>query len=147
MTIYDYVSLVKRDFSGAQSVVAWGGEDNDPPVYGKVFIAVKPSSGTVLSGSTKAWITNTILSKRNVVGVTPEVKDPDYLYLKVNATIKYDATLTSNSSSFIFSKYGKTSLSRVKLFNVRILINNLIFVFILLLNLFFNKQCSNYLSN
>jgi len=117
VTIYDYVSLVKRDYSGAQSVVAWGGEDNDPPVYGKVFVAVKPTTGTVLSGSTKAWITNTILSKRNVVGVTPEIKDPDYLYLKVNATVKYDATLTTNSSSSLkatvtnsITGYGDTSL-------------------------------------
>ena len=66
VTTHDYVSIVKRDYSGAQSVVAWGGEDDDPPVYGKVFIAIKPASGSVLSNSTKVWVQDTVLGKRNV---------------------------------------------------------------------------------
>ena len=117
VTTHDYVSLIKRDYSGAQSVVAWGGEDDDPPVYGKVFIAIKPASGSVLSNSTKGWIQNTILAKRNVVGVTPEVKDPDYLYLKVDSKVKYDSGLTTNSASTLKSTvtsaitdFGLTSL-------------------------------------
>ena len=117
VTTHDYVTTVKRDYSGAQSVVAWGGEDEDPPVYGKVFIAIKPASGSVLSGSTKAWVQDTILAKRNIVGVTPEVKDPDYLYLKVNSTVKYDSGMTTNSSATLKSTvstaimdYGITQL-------------------------------------
>ena len=43
VTTHDYVNTIKKEYSGAQSVVAWGGEDDDPPVYGKVFIAIKPS--------------------------------------------------------------------------------------------------------
>jgi len=108
VTTHDYVSLIKRDYSGAESVVAWGGEDDDPAVYGKVFIAIKPASGAVLSGSTKAWIQDTILGKRNVVGVTPEVRDPDYLYLKINSTVKYDSGMTTNSASTLKSTITST---------------------------------------
>ena len=108
VTTHDYVSLIKRDYSGAESVVAWGGEDDDPAVYGKVFIAIKPASGAVLSNSTKAWIQDTILGKRNVVGVTPEVRDPDYLYLKINSTVKYDSGMTTNSASTLKSTITST---------------------------------------
>ena len=44
VTIFDYVTTIKQDYSGADAVVAWGGEDADPPVYGKVYVAIKPTS-------------------------------------------------------------------------------------------------------
>ena len=103
VTIFDYVALVKRDYGGAQSVVAWGGEDSDPPIYGRVYIAIKPTSGTTLSESTKTFIQDKILAKRNVVGITPIVQDPDYMYLKVTSTVKYDSGLTTNSASVLKS--------------------------------------------
>ena len=99
VTVYDYISLVKRDFPGAQSVVAWGGEDSDPPIYGKVYVAIKPRQGNVLSSAAKARIEKSILSKRNVVGVTSVVVDPDYMYLGIDTTAKYDSALTSNSEA------------------------------------------------
>ena len=99
VTVYDYISLVKRDYPAAQSVVAWGGEDSDPPIYGKVYVAIKPRQGNVLSSAAKARIEKSILSKRNVVGVTSVVVDPDYLYLGIDTTAKYDSALTSNSEA------------------------------------------------
>ena len=99
VTIHDYVALVKRDYGGAQAVVAWGGEDADPPVYGKVYVAIKPTSGSILSESTKKYVQDEILKKRNIVGITPEVVDPDYMYLKINSTVKYDSGTTTNSAS------------------------------------------------
>jgi hypothetical protein len=53
VTVYDYISLIKRDYGGAESVVAWGGEDSDPPVYGKVYVAIKPRFGDTLSTAQK----------------------------------------------------------------------------------------------
>ena len=99
VTIHDYVALVKRDYGDAQAVVAWGGEDADPPVYGKVYVAIKPTSGSVLSDSTKKFVEDEILKKRNIVGITPVVVDPDYMYLKVSSTVKYDSGATTNSAS------------------------------------------------
>jgi len=103
VTIQDYVSLVKREYSGAESAVAWGGEDADPPVYGKVYVAIKPTFGTSLSNATKEFIKVNILAKRNIVGITPVIADPDYLYMKVKSTVKYDSTRTTNSASVIKS--------------------------------------------
>ena len=103
VTVFDYVTMIKKDYSGADAVVAWGGEDADPPVYGKVYVAIKPTSGTVLSDSSKALVRDTILKKRNVVGITPEIVDPDYMYLKVSSTVKYDSGMTTNSASVLKS--------------------------------------------
>ncbi|SVB35398.1 uncharacterized protein METZ01_LOCUS188252, partial [marine metagenome] len=117
VTIHDYVALVKRDYGDAQAVVAWGGEDADPPAYGKVYVAIKPTSGTVLSQSSKKYVQDEILKKRNIVGITPEVVDPDYMYLKVNSTVKYDSGTTTNSASQLkatvttaVTDFGETNL-------------------------------------
>ena len=97
--------------------MVWGGETNDPPVYGKVYLAVKPTSGLTLSSSTKNFIKDTILSNRNVVSVSPEITDPDYLYVTVNTAVKYDSTnttLTAGSIEALLTntiyQYGQSEL-------------------------------------
>ena len=117
VTINDYVRILERDYTAAEAVVAWGGETNDPPVYGKVYLAVKPTSGLTLSTATKSYIKNTILANRNVVSVTPEITDPDYLYVTISTAIKYDSTNTDLAASSIESlisntiyQYGVSSL-------------------------------------
>ena len=108
VTIYDYISLVKRDYPAGQSVVAWGGEDSDPPIYGKVYVAIKPRQGKVLSSAAKSAVEKSILAKRNVVGVTSVVVDPDYMYVGVDCTAKYDSSLTSNSEAVLKSTIRST---------------------------------------
>ena len=117
VTINDYVRILERDYTAAEAVVAWGGETNDPPVYGKVYLAVKPTSGLTLSSATKTYIKDTILANRNVVSVTPEITDPDYLYVTISTAIKYDSTNTDLAASSIESlisntiyQYGVSSL-------------------------------------
>ena len=96
-------TTIKSDYTGADAVVAWGGEDADPPVYGKVYVAIKPTSGAVLTESAKTLVKDTILKQRNIVGISPEIVDPDYMYLKVNSTVKYDSGRTTNSASVLKS--------------------------------------------
>tara|TARA_B100001250_G_scaffold414116_1_gene450765 strand:+ start:1496 stop:3373 length:1878 start_codon:yes stop_codon:yes gene_type:complete len=108
VTINDYIRILQRDYPAAESVVAWGGEENDPPVYGKVYIALKPATGLTLSTATKNFIKNTILANRNVVSVTPEVTDPDYLYVTVDTTIKYNSTNTTLTAGSIESLLTNT---------------------------------------
>ena len=80
-------------------------------------MAVKPTSGLTLSAATKSYIKNTVLANRNVVSVTPEITDPDYLYVTVSTAIKYDSTNTDLAASSIESlisntiyQYGVSSL-------------------------------------
>jgi hypothetical protein len=97
VTTEDYVAILSRE-SNVDSVVVWGGEDNDPPTFGKVFIAIKPVVGDVLTATEKNVITESVLKTRKVLTVTTEVVDPEYIYLLVNATVKFDSRATTLSS-------------------------------------------------
>ena len=117
VTINDYKRILERDYPAAESVVVWGGETNDPPVYGKVYLAIKPTSGLTLSTSTKNYIKDTVLANRNVVSVSPEITDPDYLYVTIDTSVKYNSTNTSLTAGSIEAlltntiyQYGQSEL-------------------------------------
>lgn len=95
----DYRARLKNDYSIVDSVRVWGGEDNNPPAYGKVFISVKPKDGYVLSDSERKKIIEDILKKRNVVTITPEFVDPLYLNLALDCSVIYDQRETTRNST------------------------------------------------
>ena len=100
VTTDDYKTFILQNYNTASDVFIWGGEDNDPPEYGKVIISVKPRSGTVLSQEEKISLQN-ILKKQNLVSIIPEIVDPNYIYMKVNVKVSYDTNLTAKSSNDI----------------------------------------------
>lgn len=87
----DYLSFVLNQ-PNVDSAIVWGGEDNDPPVYGKVFIAVKPKVGNSLTTVEKQNIVNYVLKPKKVLTFETEIVDPDYIYLLIDSNIKYDST-------------------------------------------------------
>lgn len=92
----DYRTVLSREYSEqAESVFVWGGEDSDPPVYGKVFVSIKPKNAERLTQVEKLSIAKNILKSKNVVSIIPEIIDPDYLYLIFNVTAKYDQSKTT----------------------------------------------------
>jgi hypothetical protein len=94
VTSQDYERIILRDNPDIQAVSVWGGEENDPPIYGKVFVAAKPKNTTVFSTGRKAEIVNNI-RKYNVQSIDVEVTDPTYLYIIPSITVRYDSRLTS----------------------------------------------------
>ena len=94
VTATDYEALILANYSGAEAVSVWGGEDNDPPYYGKVLISLKPYSGYTISDATKQTIIETILKTKKAITVTPEFIDPSYLFVGVSANIVYNTSLT-----------------------------------------------------
>ena len=96
----DYKSIVPTVYSNIKSIQCWGGEDNDPPIYGKVYVAIRPNTGTSLTTTTKISII-TSLKKYNVASIVPEIVDPEILYLVLGITAKYNSTLTEKSKSDI----------------------------------------------
>ena len=100
VTTDDYKSIIERDVSGLDSVSVWGGQDNDVPQYGKVFISAKPAGATSLSIAQIAAIKSAV-SSYNVLAITPEVVDPDIIDLVLSLTVKYDSRLTTLSSGRI----------------------------------------------
>jgi len=96
----DYKAILLAERNDIESLTVYGGEDASPAVYGKVFIAIKPTGNTVYSEATKDAIKTTILKKSNVVTVIPELVDPIYYYLLIDTTVNYDpVTLLTNEDS------------------------------------------------
>lgn len=94
----DYKEIVKREYSNIDSISVWGGEDHDPPTYGKVFLAIKPTNSLYLTPSEKSYILENIIKPRSVVSVTPEFIDPTYIELEMNTTIYYNKNKTTRSA-------------------------------------------------
>ena len=96
----DYKAIVPSVYTNIKSIQCWGGEDNDPPIYGKVYVAIRPNSGTSLTTTTKNQIV-TNLKKYNVASIVPEIVDPEILYLVLGVTAKYNSTVTEKAKSDI----------------------------------------------
>lgn len=95
----DYRALIYANFPEAASVAVWGGEDNDPPVYGKTYISVKPKTAGKLTIQQKSDIINTILESKNIVSITPEILDAEYINIALNVTVYYNDRETGYSST------------------------------------------------
>ena len=95
----DYKALILQGFAEARSVSVWGGEVNYPAVYGKVYICVLPTDADKLTNLQKTYILNQILAKRNMVSVTPEILDPEYINIALNVTAYYNPVLTKKTTN------------------------------------------------
>ena len=98
VTSDDYRSIILGEFSNISAISTWGGEDNDPPDYGKIFICIKPVSADVLTIAEKSDITTNILKGKNVVSITPEIVNPNFTYLELDVAFKYNPNLTDRTS-------------------------------------------------
>ena len=97
VTQTDYSTLIKYKYTNISSISVWGGENNTPPVYGKVFISIKPINSSILTLEEKEKISQDILKERNVVSITPVFVDPNYLNIEVISTIYFDETKTNKT--------------------------------------------------
>jgi len=102
VTTSDYETLVQELYPNAQSVSAWGGEDDETPVYGVVKIAIKAASGSTLTDTTKESI-KTQLQKYNVASVRPEIVDPESTSILLTSNIKYDERATTKTADTLKS--------------------------------------------
>ena len=98
----DYTRIILNENTDLQSVIAYGGEEASPKVYGKVYIAVKPYGEEFATVQRKQDIRESILD-RVPLAIDPVVIDPDYTYLIPNVTTYYDATATTLTSTQIES--------------------------------------------
>jgi len=95
VTPNDYKSLIPFLYPNIDSVSAYGGEELDPPEFGKVYITVKPKNGEVLSDVVKDSIKND-LKKYTVAGIKQEFLDLKYLYVEFNSTVSFDTGFVSD---------------------------------------------------
>ena len=120
VTAGDYEALLPSIYPNIESVTAYGGEELDPPQYGKVFLAVKPKNSEYLSEATKDDIL-TSLRKYTIAGIKPEFVDVNVLYVELESTVYYNSnfvgsvdtlktqvtnSLTTFSNSSDLNKFG-----------------------------------------
>ena len=99
----DYKRIILRDNGDLQSVSVWGGEENTPAVYGKVFISIKPVNGFTISSQRKTEI-RTELKKYNVLSIDPEFVDASFLYIKPTIAVRYNSRATTLSAVAVQTK-------------------------------------------
>lgn len=101
VTSNDYKALIYKSNPLIESVSVWGGDQNVPPKYGKVMISMKPYEGYVVSQSLKEQVARDILSAKNVMAITPEFVDPEYIWVGIDCRVRYDTNTTSAPGSSI----------------------------------------------
>lgn len=94
----DYKAIILNSYPNIDAIAVWGGEDNTPPDYGKVYISIKPKDAEVLTSLDKELIIGQYLKPKNVVSITPTIVDPNYTYIYLECFFKYNPNLTNLSS-------------------------------------------------
>ncbi len=118
VTAFDYESILRKYYQNIDGVAVWGGEDNNPPRYGRVILAIKPSSGYYMTRTEKSKV-EAILKKYNVIAVKPIIVDPEYIFVRVSTTVDYSSFSSDKTSGQIENivanrvlTYSDTFLSR-----------------------------------
>lgn len=102
ITSSDFVSLIKSNFPSLKNVIAYGGEEESPPRFGKVLIAAIPYDGTIVSDPLKAKI-QSFIKTRTTLSIDPIVVDPDFIYIDLQTVVKYNVSSTTKTSGQIIS--------------------------------------------
>tara|TARA_B110000977_G_C11070555_1_gene489399 strand:+ start:487 stop:2346 length:1860 start_codon:yes stop_codon:yes gene_type:complete len=109
----DYKTIIQNNYANIDAITVWGGEDNDPPDYGKVYISIKPKDSEVLTANDKTLIISQYLKPKNVVSITPTIVDPKYTYIYLDVFFKYNPNVTALSADAIAATIRET----IRLYN------------------------------
>jgi hypothetical protein len=113
VTKNDYMTLIQQNKLGItfDSVSVWGGEENDPPLYGTVFISLKPTGAYDLTTTQKQRLVEEVIKPISVLTVTPQIVDPDYVYVQLTINVYYDPNKTTQTSGQIQEGVKQSVLS------------------------------------
>jgi hypothetical protein len=101
VTPEDYKAIIYSAMPEAKAVSVWGGEDNNPPVYGKIFVCIKPRDASKLTQLQKANLNSTILANKNVVSVIPEIVDPEFINISLDVKVYFNERETTRTAAEI----------------------------------------------
>jgi len=98
VTTDDYKVIIPKVYADTQAIQVWGGEDNDPPIFGQVFVSIKTTSGINLTQAQKDTIAAS-LDRYNIASVRPTIVDPEIVKIKLNTSFKFNSNQTTKTSS------------------------------------------------
>jgi len=98
VTPRDYEAIIQSIYPRTESVAVIGGEELDPPQFGKVQISIKPKNGTYVSDFDKQQIKQKLKSYA-IAGINSEIIDLKILYVEIDSTVYFNTTQVSNSDN------------------------------------------------
>jgi hypothetical protein len=98
VTESDYKALLLREFPEIQAISVYGGEKEDPPQYGKVFISVDIQNAEGIPDLNKTIYKN-YLADRVPLGITPEIVNPEFVYLSISSLVQFNYNTTTLSEN------------------------------------------------
>lgn len=118
VTANDFRALLLKERSNIEALSVWGGQDHVPPTYGKVFISIKPQGKEKLTNGEKQDIIDNVLTSKSIISVIPEIVDPDYLYLNIDLSCRFDERKSNTTATILKTditgriiNYAKSELS------------------------------------
>ena len=119
VTFSDYEAYITKNYPAIDSISVWGGEDETPPVFGVVYVSLKPKNGYYISDIEKQKIIDDIIKPKAIVAVQTVIRDPDFLYLIVSSDVRYSqkkTTLTEQQMETLIRNailtYSSTNLNK-----------------------------------
>jgi hypothetical protein len=121
ITESDYEIILKNRFPEIQAISVYGGEELNPPRYGRVVIAIDLKNANGVSENNKAKYA-AYLHERSPIGIEPIVISPEYMFMGINLTVYFNTKTTSITEADIkqtvlntITKYNEEKLSDFKL--------------------------------
>jgi hypothetical protein len=111
VTFKDYQSYVLNNYPNINSISVWGGEDNNPPVYGKVFVSLNPKTNYFINDVEKQRIIDEIIKPKSIVAVDIEIIDPEYLYIALDPKVLYDDRKTTQTPQSLINSIRNAIIS------------------------------------
>jgi len=116
----DYITAIQQNKLGYSfdAVNVWGGQQNDPPVYGRVFVCMKPTGAYTITENQKSKLIKDVLKPISLMTIEPTIVDPDYTYVQITANVLYDPKKTTATSAQIkaavrnvINQYARSTLN------------------------------------
>ena len=107
VTPEDYKTIIPKVYANTKSVQVWGGEDNSTPVFGRSYISIVPTSGSITAAA-KEQIVKDLKSEYTIASVTPGIVDPVTTFVRLGVTFKYNKKNTTKASETLISNVTET---------------------------------------
>lgn len=110
VTAEDYKNIILSMYPNIRTINVWGGENNTPPIYGKVFMSIvlKEQSFTDVI---KKYILDEIINPRKTLTTVVEFVEPEFIDIRLNTTIYYNPDLTNFTSNELVSSVKETIMN------------------------------------
>jgi hypothetical protein len=111
VTAEDYIALVNANYGNyLDDVTAWGGEDNDPPTFGNVYVSLNYKSGT--SSNVRTTVENNIVNdlakNRSIMSIDTLFADAQTCFIETSTFFNFNPAKTSTTVSSIEAQVEQT---------------------------------------